>query len=81
MFALETYKLLQNIRLLDTTLAYSLETLNVHQDYVTEYALTLGKSTQGVTNFKNSILALIDKSKLIGTQAMPDKTLNLSKVF
>lgn len=61
------YKLQQNIRVMDTTLAYSLETLNVHADYFTEYALTLGKQTQGVNNFKNSILSLVDKSKLVGT--------------
>lgn len=53
----------------------------MHSDYLSEYALTLGKSTQGATNFKNAILALIDKSKLVGTSNMPDKALNLSKVY
>ena len=80
-FSLEVYKLSQNLKMLDTALAFSLETLNVHQDYLSEYALTLGKQTQGVTNFKNHILSLIDKSKLVGTQAQPDKALNLSRVF
>lgn len=46
-----------------------MESLNVHADYVTEYALTLGKSSQGVNNFKNSIASLTDKSKLISTNA------------
>jgi hypothetical protein len=41
--------------------------LNVHQDYFSEYALTLGKSSPGVNNFKNNVLALVDKSKMIGT--------------
>lgn len=80
-FGLEVYKLQQNLKLLDSTLAYSLESLNVHADYLSEYALTLGKQTQGVTNFKNHILSLIDKSKMVGTQAQPDKALNLSRVF
>jgi len=55
--------------------------LNVHTDYVNEYALTLGKQSQGSTNFKNSILSLVDKSKLLGTSNLPDKALNLSKVY
>jgi len=46
---------------------FSLELLNTHADYFTEYALTLGKSSQGVNNFKNDVLALIDKSKMVGT--------------
>jgi hypothetical protein len=70
--------------LFDTVLAFSLETLAAHQDYFTEYALTLGKSTVGVNNFKNSILALVEKSKLISTQP-PNKQLQdelkLSKVY
>jgi hypothetical protein len=66
-FALEAYRLQDNMRLVDTSLVFSLEMLNVHQDYFTEYALTLGKSSQGVNNFKNNVLALIDKSKMVGT--------------
>ncbi len=58
--------------MLDTILAFSLETLQVHADLLTEYALTLGKSTQGVNNFKNNLQALTDKSKLLG--ASPSKT-------
>jgi hypothetical protein len=44
-FALEVYRLAQNLRMMDSTLAFTLETLQVHVDYLTEYALTLGKST------------------------------------
>lgn len=69
-FALEVYKLSQRLPLLDTTLAFSLETLQVHVDYLTEYALTLGKSTQGVNNFKNNMQALTDKSKLLNSQSV-----------
>jgi histidine ammonia-lyase len=84
-FALEIYKLNNELRLLDTTLAFSLESLNgaVHADYVTEYALTLGKSTQGVNNFKNNMQALTDKSKLLGStlnKPLQD-SLRLSKVY
>jgi hypothetical protein len=53
------------MKLIDTTLAFTLETLNVHVDYLTEYALTLGKSTHGVNNFKNNLQALTDKSKML----------------
>jgi hypothetical protein len=52
---------------MDTSLAFTLETLQVHVDYLTEYALTLGKSTQGVNNFKNNMQALTDKSKLLNS--------------
>lgn len=70
-FALELYQLSQRLRLYDTTLATSLETLAINPDYLTEYALTLGKSTQGVTNFKNAMIALTDKSKVLtGTTPM-----------
>jgi len=55
---------------MDSTLAFTLETLQVHVDYLTEYALTLGKSTQGVNNFKNNLQALTDKSKLLNAQSV-----------
>ena len=84
-FALEVYKLAQELRLLDTTLAFSLESLQVHADYLTEYALTLGKSTQGVNNFKNNMQALTDKSKLLNSTNPVNKALQdalrLSKVY
>jgi hypothetical protein len=54
-FALELYKLSTQLGLLDTALAFSLESLGVSADYLSDYALTLGKATQGVSNFKNSL--------------------------
>ena len=70
---------------MDTTLAFTLESLGVHTDYLTDYALSLGKSTQGVTNFKNSLQALTDKSKLLSTAGAPNKalqdSLKLSRVY
>ena len=66
--SLELYRLLNQMRMLDTSLVFSLEMLNVHQDYFSEYAITLGKNSQGINNFKNNVLALVEKSKLFGTQ-------------
>jgi hypothetical protein len=74
-FGVELYQLQQKLRLFDTTLATSIETLGVHTDYLTEYALTLGKTSQGVTNFKNNLQALTDKSKLLNSTGAPDKEL------
>ncbi len=83
-YAVEFYKISQSLKLFDTTLAFSLETLGVHVDYLTDYALTLGKQTQGVNNFKNNLQALTDKSKLLNQQ-VPNKALQdqlkLSKVY
>jgi hypothetical protein len=84
-FALEVYKLYQNLPRLDTTLAFTLESLQqVHVDFLSEYALTLGKSTQGVNNFKNNLQALTDKSKLLNAQSVNkpvQDALKLSKVY
>jgi hypothetical protein len=41
----------------------SSELLAAHSDYFTEYALTLGKQTQGLNTFRSNVLALVDKSK------------------
>ena len=85
LFALETYKLKQQLRLFDSTLAFSLESLSVHTDFLTEYALTLGKNTQGVTTFKNNMQALTDKSKMLNATNPVNKqmqeALRLSKVY
>lgn len=64
---MELYSLSRSLRLLDSILALSLEALGAPQDLVSDYALTLGKSSQGVTTFKNAIQALTDKSKLLST--------------
>ena len=68
-FALECYKLVKKLPVLDTTLVFTLESLQqVHEDYFTPYALTLGKQSVGLNEFKNSVLALVDKSKMLNTQ-------------
>ena len=67
LFALEVYSLSERLPLLDTILGLTLESLGIAADMLTDYALTLGKTTQGVNVFKNNMQALTDKSKMIGT--------------
>ena len=51
--------------LFDTIMCFSSELLASHADNFTEYALTLGKQTQGLNTFRSNVLALVDKSKLL----------------
>ena len=44
----------------------SSEMLQCHSDNFSDYALSLGKQSQGLNTFKNNVLALSDKSKLLG---------------
>jgi hypothetical protein len=44
-------------------MCFSSELLAAHADNFTEYALTLGKQTQGLNTFRSNVLALVDKSK------------------
>jgi len=46
-------------------MCFSSELLASHADNFTEYALTLGKQTQGLNTFRSNVLALVDKSKLL----------------
>lgn len=46
-------------------LALSAEVLACHADNFSEYALTLGKQSQGINTFKSNMLALVDKSKIL----------------
>ena len=46
-------------------LALSAEVLACHAYNFSEYALTLGKQSQGINTFKSNMLALVDKSKLL----------------
>ena len=82
--ALEVAKLQRSQQVLDCALAFTLETLQVPDDCLTDFVLTGGKSTQGVNNFKNSMQALTDKSKLLTSQgdkqALMD-ALRLAKVY
>jgi len=49
--------------LYDTIMCFSSELLAAHADNFTEYALTLGKQSQGLNTFRGNVLALVDKSK------------------
>jgi len=61
-----TYKCKQISGYLNAMLALQMETDQFPLDFFNEYTLSLrGKTTQGVTLFKNRMLALIDKSKVI----------------
>ena len=53
--SLEIYKLKQNLGCYDGILALSCELLKAHIDNFTDFALTLGKSTQGITQFRTNI--------------------------
>jgi len=83
-FALEIKKINKKLPLFDSTLVFSLETLGIHEDYFTPYALTLGKQSVGINNFKNAVLTLSDKSKMLSSnvhnKAITDK-LQLNKVY
>lgn len=47
--ALEAYKVKENMGLYDAVLSFSCELLAAHGDNFGDFALTLGKASQGVT--------------------------------
>lgn len=55
----------ENLGFYDSIMCLSAELLQVHADNFSEYALTLGKSSQGLNTFRNNVLALVDKSKMV----------------
>jgi len=65
--AVEVYRVSENLSLFDATMVMSSEILQSHSDNFSDYALSLGKQSQGLNTFKNNVLALSDKSKLLGT--------------
>ena len=61
-----------------------METHEFPQDFFNEYTLSMGRQSQGVTQFKNNMIAMVDKSKKIPTK--PDVTpaqesMQIAKVF
>jgi hypothetical protein len=70
---LSIYKLKEDKSLYDSVLAMSCEMLGVHSDNFSEYAFTLGKQSQGLVQFRNNLLALVDHSKLLSAAAAKDK--------
>lgn len=57
----------------------SSEVLQAHADNFTEYAVTLGKQSQGLNTFRSNVIALVDKSKMLG--ANPPNKLVSDQIF
>lgn len=64
-YALECYRLKENLGFYDSILCLSSELVQAHADNFNEYALTLGKQSQGLNTFRSNVLALVDKSKML----------------
>lgn len=83
--ALTAYTSREGVGFLNAVLALSLETAEFPAEYFNEYALTLrGRATQGVTQFKNQMLALVADSKKRQQKAElndTQKQFKISKVF
>jgi hypothetical protein len=82
--ALDAYMLRESQGFLAAVLAFSLETSEFNADFFNEYSLTLGRSSQGVTQFKNSMLTMVDKSKKIPTKpdvSQAQQEMNVPEVF
>lgn len=71
-FALDVYRQKEHLGFYDSVMALSAELLGAHADSFNEYALSLGKQSQGLNQFKSNVLALTDKSKLLAALA-PNK--------
>lgn len=63
--ALEVYKIKENTGCYDSILSLSCELLKAHTDNFTEFALTLGKSSQGTIQFRTNVQAIVDGSRLL----------------
>lgn len=63
--ALEIYKIKENLGCYDGVLSLSCELLKSHIDNFTDFALTLGKASQGITQFRTNIQAMVDGSKIL----------------
>ena len=65
--ALEVYGIKENLGCYDGVLSLSCELLKAHVDNFTDFALTLGKATQGITQFRTNVQAMVDGSRLLTT--------------
>ena len=65
----------ENLGLYDAVLAFSSEILKAHSDYFNDYALTLGRQTQGISQFRNNLQAMVDGSKLLSNDKDVDRNL------
>lgn len=62
------YKAKEGFGFLNAVLAFVMETDELPVDFFNEYTLTLGRSSQGVVQFKNAMIAMVDKSKKLSTK-------------
>ena len=53
---------------MNAILAFSMENAEFPIDFYNEYSLTLGRQSQGVTQLKNNILVMVEKSKKVPTK-------------
>jgi|TARA_B110000285_G_scaffold226751_1_gene286992 hypothetical protein len=83
--ALLAYQCREAMGYINATLAFTMETAEFSVDFFNDYSLSLrGRTTQGVTLFKNQILAMVDGSKKKSTK--PEVTesqtkMNIPKTF
>lgn len=63
--SLEVYKIKENLGCYDAVLSLSCELLKAHVDNFTDFALTLGKASQGVNQFRANVQAMVDSSKVL----------------
>jgi len=67
-FALAAYQARESSGFLAAILAFTLETREFPIDFFNDYSLTLGRTSQGVTQFKNNMISMVDKSKKVSTK-------------
>ena len=65
---LNAYKCKLALGYFTAVLALQMETSEFPVDFFNEYSLTLGRSSQGVTQFKTAMISMVDKSKKIPTK-------------
>lgn len=66
--ALQVFKCKAAAGYLSAILALFMETKEFPIDFFNEYSLTLGRQSQGVTAFKNAMVCMVDKSKVVPTK-------------
>lgn len=67
--ALLAYKVREASGFFNAIFAFDLESQSFPLDFFNEYSLTQnGRTSQGIIQFKNQMLALVDKSKKLNTK-------------
>mmetsp|Transcript_4445 Transcript_4445/g.6571 ORF Transcript_4445/g.6571 Transcript_4445/m.6571 type:complete len:188 (+) Transcript_4445:311-874(+) len=83
--ALLAYQSRESFGFLNSILAFSMETAEFSVDFFNDYTLTMrGRASQGVTQFKNQMMALTEESKKKSTKpdvSEPQAKMNIPKVF